>query len=248
MAWTRASQLDRTLQCPGHLTLSHTRVMSANAQASADYGTMVHHWAATGEINGVGEEGASHEKTFAKKLDVLTAAGITRQDIWPHSGHAYQEVSFAYNCLDHRLGVHWGYKNSNAWKQTYEEPWVTGTTDYVANVDGILWVDDLKTGMMFDSQPEDMGQMFLYSLCWSKYWRLEQDVRVSITHWPKYPLQALPVRTENVITWKRLKKFDDYLCDLYVKHRDGKDVFALGAECEYCPAIENCPLQRKDKI
>lgn len=246
MGWTRASQLDRTLQCPGHLTLPHTRTLSEGAQNAADYGTTVHNWKATGVVSGVGTKAKSHEKTLKNKLEILATNGITRETIWPSaSASGFHEVSFAYNCVDHRLAVHWGPYNVE-WKKSYTDDWIAGTADYVGWTDtGLPWVDDLKTGMLFESQPTEMGQMFFYCMCWNKYNSGVCDVLSSVTHWPKYPLPVLPTRTEGVLTWARLQKFEKYICELYTS---GKRPFNLGPECEYCPAFESCPLQKKESI
>ena len=244
MAWSRASQLDRTLQCPGHLTLPHTREVSQNAVNAAEYGTMVHHWAETGEIVG----SKSHTKTFEKKLSVLQTNGITRQTLWPISG--YHEVTFAYNCVDGRLGTCWlkGQEATRA-KLSYGDDWVTGTADYVYIKDGLCGVNDLKTGMLFDSQPDELSQLYFYLMCWTKYTGVTEtkDGLLSVIHWPKYPLDSLPGTEERVIPWLRLVKFENYLQKLHKNYKEGSAPFVLGEECEYCPAAESCPLLSKEE-
>lgn len=239
MAWTRASQLDRTLQCPGHLTLPHTREVSERALDAAEYGTMVHKWAETGEV--VGKN--SHVKTFQKKLSVLETNGITRESLWPVSG--YHEVTFAYNCVDGRLGVCWlkGEEAARA-KLAYGDDWITGTADFVYIKDGLCGVNDLKTGMLFDSQPDELSQLYFYLMCWTQYNGVteKKDGWLDVIHWPKYPLDSLPGREESRIPWLRLIKFENYIRKLHKEYREGRAPFVLGAECEYCPAQEACPL------
>jgi hypothetical protein len=239
MAWTRASQLDRVLQCPGHLTLPHTRELSERALDAAAYGTMVHRWAETGEVSGT----KSHVKTFEKKLAVLETNGVTRETLWPVSG--FHEVTFAYNCVDGRLGVCWlkGEEAARA-KLAYGDDWITGTADYVYRKDGLCGVDDLKTGMMFDSEPDELSQLYFYLMCWQIYngIRDDKDGLLSIHHWPKYPLSALPGYEQRVIPGYRIGKFENYIRSLHKKYRAGDAPFVLGAECEYCPAQEACPL------
>lgn len=245
MAWTRASQLDRTLQCPGHLTIPHTREMSERALDAAEYGTMVHRWAETGEV--VGKKG--HIKTFEKKLAVLQTNGVTRQTLWPVSG--YHEVTFAYNCVDGRLGVSWlkGEDAKNA-KMAYGDDWITGTADYVYydRERNLYGVNDLKTGMMFDSEPDELSQLYFYLMCWQKYngVRADDDGLLSITHWPKYPIDAVPGYEERVIKGIRIGKFENYIRKLHSEYRKGNSPFLLGSECEYCPAHADCPLLKEN--
>lgn len=245
MPWSRASQLDRTLQCPGHLSLPHIRDLSDSAQASADYGTMVHNWKETGIVSG----SQSHEKTFAKKLEILKKNNISREYLWPTTG--YHEVTFAYNCVDGRVGVCWlsGKAAVEAFKNQYNDEWVTGTADYVGvDSTGHLWVDDLKTGMSFDSSADEMAQMYYYAMVWSKYHRdIVRPVNVTTTHWVKYPLESLPVRSPDLyLTQDKLLKFEKYLCKVYADYKAGKRKFNLGVECDYCPAVLACPLQQKE--
>ena len=252
MAWSRASQLDRTLQCPGHLTLPHTREMSERALDAAEYGTMVHTWAETGEVSG----SKSHTKTFTKKLDVLKTHGITREALWPSGG--YHEVTFAYNCVDGRLGTCWlrGAEASRC-KASYGDDWVTGTADYVyfkrtggggmGPVEGMFGVNDLKTGMLFDSQPDELSQLYFYLMCWQKYNGYEGDGLLDVIHWPKYPIDSLPGREERVVSGTRMWKFEQYIKKLHKEYKEGKAPFVLGAECEYCPAAEACPILNKSE-
>lgn len=244
MSWTRASQLDRTLQCPGHLTLPHTREMSDRALDAAEYGTMVHTWAETGKLNGR----KGHIKTFEKKLAVLETHGITREALWPVSG--YHEVTFAYNCVDGRLGVCWlkGEEARNA-KLAYGDDWITGTADYCYMQDGLYGVNDLKTGMMFDSQPDELSQLYFYLMCWQKYngVRSDRDGLLDVLHWPKYPIDAVPARETRLIPGVRIGKFENYIRKLHKNYKDGNSPFLLGAECEYCPAQSDCPLLNKEQ-
>lgn len=244
MAWSRASGLDRTLQCPGHLTLPHKRELSERALDAAEYGTMVHRWAETGAISGK----KSHVKTFEKKLDILQANGVTRQSLWIPTG--YHEVTFSYNCVDGRVGVCW-LKGEGAleFKQQHDDDWITGTADFVFMRDGVCGVNDLKTGMMFDSQPDELSQLYFYLMCWRKYCGAapESDGILSVTHWPKYPLGALPVEEERIVKGSLMVKFENYLKKVHSEYKKGNSPFELGSECEYCPAIQDCPLQNQER-
>jgi hypothetical protein len=236
--WTRASNLDRTLQCLGHLTLPWDDTKSDRAIEAAAYGTLVHTWKETGKVD-VNSSYPGHAKTFEKKLTVLEAAGLSRQDIWPTGFH---EVSFAFNCKDGRLGTCWVKgEAAHQWKKSHGKQWITGSADLI-DVDQ-LWVDDLKTGMV-KAEPDELGQLFFYAMCLSKYVARQEPVKVSITHWPKYPIDALPNRLEAEISYKKLVKCEQYLMSLYGDFKAGKTPFALGPECDFCPAFAACPLQR----
>lgn len=241
MPWSRASQLDRTLQCPGHLTLPHTRTVSEKAVDAANYGTMVHNWAETGVVRGIGPNAESHEKTFQKKLALLAANRITRENLWDVAG--YHEVTFAYNCVDGRIGVCWlRDANATTWKSSYDKDWITGTADYVLSVDseGRPKISDLKTGMLFDSQPDELSQLYFYLMCWSKYLHTEKDGILEVIHWPKYPLAAMPQREESLVPYVKLCKFEAYVKRLHSEAMRGNSPFVLGEECQYCPAQQHC--------
>lgn len=248
MAWSRASQLDRTLQCTGHLTLPHTREISDRAIDAAEYGTMVHGWAETGEVVG----SKSHTKTFQKKLLVLETNGITREALWPSSKDSpgYHEVTFAYNCVDGRLGTCWlkGEEAARA-KLAYGDDWITGTADFVYIKGGMCGVNDLKTGMLFDAQPDELSQLYFYLMCWQKYNNdFGNEGWLDVIHWPKYPIDALPGHEERLILGDTMIKFEKYLRKLYADYKNGIAPFVLGAECEYCPAQSECPLMSKEII
>lgn len=242
MAWTRASQLDRTFQCPGHLTLPHRRELSENALNAAEYGNLVHRWAETGVVSG----SKSHCKTFEKKLAVLQANGITRETLWNVAG--WHEVTFAYNCVDGRLGVCWlRGEVANEYKKQHNDDWITGTADYVYLKNGLCGVNDLKTGMMYDSQPDELSQLYFYLMCWQKYTGVCQSVNredgyLEVNHWPKYPIDALPCIEERRVSADRMIKFERFIMKLHKDYKNGSSPFVLGAECEYCPAQEDCPL------
>lgn len=242
MAWTRASQLDRTLQCPGHLTLPHRRELSERALDAAEYGNLVHRWAETGKVSG----SKSHCKTFEKKLAVLQAHGITRETLWNVAG--YHEVTFAYNCVDGRLGVCWLRGDASIdFKQKHDDDWITGTADFVYIKNGFCGVNDLKTGMLFDSQPDELSQLYFYLMCWQKYCgKIGTDGYLEVNHWPKYPIDTLPCVEERLVPNLRLHKFEAYLGKLHRNYKNGDSPFVLGAECEYCPAQEDCPLLKQN--
>lgn len=249
MAWVRASSLDRTLQCLASTYLFNTNPkvrlvgVSERAADAGEYGTMVHHWKETGEV--VGKE--SHVKTFTKKLDELKAAGIERLAIWPNSG--YHEVAVAYNCVTGIVDIaHEG--GSNEFKSSHSEPWVTGTLDYYIFLpDGRIAVDDLKTGAMFNKEPDEIAQTYFYLMCLEKVYKTGKDGFVSITHWPKYPIAGLPIRSEGEIPIELLQQFEERLkrdYSIYKTNDLNQMMFRLGDECDFCPVKSAglCPLQK----
>lgn len=243
MGWTRASSIDRALQCTGSVHLWNTvpavRLIqkSENAQTAAAWGTMVHTWKETGIVEGT----ESHVKTFNKKLATLEASGISRLDIWPASG--FHEVSVAYHCVDGRVAICYE-GDANIFKEGHPEPWITGTLDYYLFDGKKLIVDDLKTGAMFDKDPEEMGQMYFYCMVLNKILRPTEEPTVSVTHWPKYTLDCLPDRREGTLSFVQLGKFEDRLKSDYVKYKTIPE-FKLGDECDWCPVKSLCPLLKK---
>lgn len=246
MPWTRASNLDRTLQCLASQFLWNTtpairlQPKSEKAVDSAAYGTMVHHWKETGDV--IGSE--SHVKTFSKKLKYLETCGVDRLEIWPATG--WHEVAVAYNCVDNRVAVSYEGDADN-FKSRYSEPWVTGSMDYVHLFPDRVWIDDLKTGMMFDKDPGAMAQTYFYLMCIMKLFPREKGI-VSVTHWPKYPVENLPVRTEDEISVDLLTKFEQLLIKKYNRYKSDPMQFKLGDECEYCAVAKfgACELIKKE--
>lgn len=253
MAWTRASQLQRSIQCPGSAYLYNTvpavrlARKSDNALNAAEYGTIAHHWKQFGEIPQKTESDPtfdrwnSAQKTFQKKLGYIETRGITRENVWPGGWH---EVSVAYNCVDKRVSVQWE-GDAVSFKQAHTLDWITGTADWVKFDSGTILLDDLKTGAMFDDEPDEMAQMYLYMLCFSKVFRANKYVP-SVTTWPKYPIENEPERINGdckiEISQSQLDKFEDLLSKKYQKYGPN---FKLGSECLYCPAMSICPLQKQ---
>lgn len=247
MPWTRASNLDRTLQCLASQFLWNTtpairlQPKSDRVIDSAAYGTMVHHWKETGDI--VGSE--SHVKTFTKKLKYLETCGVDRLEIWPVTG--WHEVAVAYNCVDGRVAVSYE-GNTDEFKGKYSEPWVTGSMDYVDTSTDVLWIDDLKTGMLFDKAPGAIAQTYFYLMCMMKIFPRRAG-RVSITHWPKYPVENVPVRTEDDISLDLLGKFEELLVKKYKRYKTDPMQFKVGEECSWCPVLNAgmCDLVKKEE-
>lgn len=63
---------------------------------------------------------------------------------------------------------------------------MVGTADWLGQLNGLAWVDDLKTGWQ---TPEVVTpQMLFYALCWREqatHTEYRGEVVLSISHWPK---------------------------------------------------------------
>lgn len=252
MAWTRASSIDRTLQCLGSQWVENNFPEVRNVSRSeglisaGDWGTMVHWWKETGKVDG----SISHMKTFQKKLDFLEKEGVTRETLWPADG--FHEISVAFNCEDRRVAISWE-GEGNDWKAGYSHPWITGTLDYVKLENGVegatLVVDDLKTGASFDKTPAELAQTYFYLMCLEKVFHTNRDCISSITHWTKYPVEGLPNRMTDVFPIELLHRFEERLVSDYKKYQSitapiDKSLFKLGNECQFCNVKKAnlCPI------
>lgn len=236
MAWARASELDRALNCVASNRLAHIRVPTDNATKAADWGTAVHTWKEGGDF--LLDMGT--EKTFAKKL---VRTGDFRPEFWPSTGT--HEQAFSFNCLTGEVDSRTGSRAAlEKWKAEHGDEFVTGTADFTDELLGMLWVDDLKTGQ-YAPDPVN-GQMFFYCMC-LQLWEtgeLKEDVLSSITHWPKYPLDGYPDRKQALLPVARLLKFRDVLVAGYHRWKDWNNELVPGPQCFFCPA--DCGYQGKE--
>lgn len=248
MPWTRASELDRVLECQGALFLPHGE-RSERAQESAAWGTMVHHWKATGDILAVpGYE--KHADQFRLRPKP------SREALWPLDGR--HEVSVAIDCLGKGVALYdgCGAQTHDEWKAARPHSWVTGTLDYYGELFGIPWVDDLKTGR-FCPDPSQSAQFLFYGLA---VYRLYPDppdhLSLTVTHWPRYPKARPPQRKQALVTAEDLDLFEKGLRDAYEKHLalgGGRQwsgsvsglklekSLTTGDHCLYCPSKGACP-------
>lgn len=164
---------------------------------AANYGTLVHGWVETGRVpDCLGEKrrtkGCSCDSCTLQKKILLS--GIRRRDWWPEGEH---EVTFALELFTLELRYYKGpRKDANAWKARYygKSRWLTGTIDYRSKDNGRPWVDDLKTGKWpVDYRKRQLSSYLLPSWVeegcpYGEYYHR------SISQWPRYPLDELPVR------------------------------------------------------
>lgn len=201
----RSSDSDRALICPASLVRPKTAPRSKNADDAAEWGTLCHYWAETGNANGT----TNKHQTLNKKL---TTTAIDREKLWPTGDGSYgHETTFSIHLETLQLRI-WTPERSkfgrDDWKRRHpRDKYLTGTIDFLSErarggLQLLPWLDDLKTG----SWPI----VAKYSLQLRSYaivpWILgdcNTDVWVSITQWPKYPLGGRPKRN-----WHLLKSAD----------------------------------------
>lgn len=244
MPWARASELDRVVWCTASKILPPSRLISDNVKKAGAWGTFVHYWKETGELLTSSDYFDSFKKTFDKKWEIVGSPEL-RETLWPVNGN--HEVAYAYDCETGTVGQYLE-TNKEAWKASQPFQYVTGTCDYEGEVEGLVWVDDLKTGAMFDTPADRSLQLYFYGLCASIFrWGDVQDVVVSITHWPKYPLSIYPDRRWGYLPAKRVKRFQSLLTETYDKMREKMDIMDRvnpGEWCLYCPAGLSCPIEK----
>jgi hypothetical protein len=196
----------------------------------------------SGEIQGGTEK---DRRCLEKKL---TESGIKRDEWWPRENSEH-EATFAIEISQDIAGIAgrvqlWqpAYRLSrDEWKKAHQGNWITGSIDWLDWGDRrcMAHIDDLKTGRWL-TNPATSKQLRSYALLpWLLAGRpMNWDGIVSITHWPRYPLHALPTRTSHV-----LSAFDlmEHLEDLAwaVSHPD--EVNPGHDACMFCPCRVNCP-------
>lgn len=243
MPFARASSLDRLLACSGGSFLGGTDVKSERAEEAADWGTLVHHWKATGEIKQV-NEWKNHPALFKRKLE---KSGVKREDWWPVEDF-FHEKAFA---LDPDGGVvAYDGERAEAWKAERDDRFCTGTCDGFGWMFDTLWVDDLKTGR-FVSLEEYKQQLRFYALCVVRLTAYRGDVNLTLTHWPRYPNHGQPVRMGMVIEQDDLKAFAKQLSRLrseILRGRDKPELVTLNpseSACLWCPSRGVCPAYER---
>lgn len=248
MPFARASELDRLLLCPGPAILvrADESTKSPRSKEAAAWGTAIHAWKETGTL----PNDPKIRSLFNKKLG---ASGVDRVKLWPVAGE--HEVALAFNVVTgvgRRCTVPVGAAADEyraTWKSAFDDQWVTGTLDYVMELLGGPWVDDLKTGRY--GHPKDYeAQQTFYCLAWgtATYGEIT-PTRSTITHWPKYPTAAHPVRLGSVFNldylkafWKRLQGLRAQILRLQPLPKDAiMGELSTGEQCMYCPSRAACP-------
>lgn len=235
----RGSSLPLLTKCAGSTYLPREEYESENAIRAAEWGKLVHRWKETGEISG------STSRNHTALQRAIFESKIDRLALWPEGGIHETAVSL-------RVDGHRDVSRDD----TPREGWITGHDDFQWwLVDGTLWIDDLKTGRVYsDPQtginlyPQDVrsAQLRFYALAASRLNDYHGLVAVSLTHWPRLPLDfrhAPPVRY-----WTEYSNQDllDYWSQLEELHKSaargarGDYSLSPGAHCRFCPSRNYC--------
>lgn len=237
MPWSRASELERAILCPGSAHLPRTP--DTRDKTAATWGTNVHAWKETGEW-------WENSLVTRRRQAALDAADLTRASLWPGlTGH---EVSLALNTSDKEVLTFAGHPEiRDSWKKGFDYAWLTGTADYIGDVLGTPWIDDLKTGKEVPEDPWELWQLKFYATCVILLNPDATEVLTSITHWPRYPADDPPRRI-----WSRPIPRAEVLGTTLAELEQGRrNVEASktrlqvypGPQCTYCPAVAGCPAQ-----
>ncbi len=248
MPWTRASSLSRALACPASTVLPVYDEKSQLARDAADWGTLAHHWVATGDIP---------DHRYATLLERhIYECGIDRLALWPAENQV-PPFAFSIDCRDalhEPIEIYRGNLESTIKWKAAAPPWhQTGECDY-AQVSGPWgWIDDLKTGRLEDPDCPQLSDyaLALYLLHDGKL----NEVATSVTHWPRPNLYAKNPRSFKppVRYWGTLRSADwlDHFYaelvetyetrQLIAESANPEDYATPGDHCLYCPARVFCP-------
>jgi hypothetical protein len=225
--------------------LEREREPSENRDKAANWGTLCHWWKETGRVNMPGAS-KSDIRCLTRKIE---KSGIKRNDYWP-AGKGEHEVTFAYNLRT--LEVRWyrgPRKKADLWKEKLRAnpEWMTGTVDWVGN-DGSI--DDLKTGnippLKADGTyawPPLLAQGNHQLLSYAIPWWLEagRPIRykrkLSITQWPRYPQDGLPVVRRGTAQGIELAA---HLADLQWTLEHPNEANPDRETCRFCECKNNC--------
>ncbi len=216
-------------------------IKSEAASVAADWGTMVHHWAETGEIHSPRE---NLPPLFRKKLE---QSGVRREQWWPEG--MTHETALAVNPLrEYRQKADGDRGAKEEWKAAFGDDWCTGTGDGHMQMFDVLWLDDLKTGKNVTFQEYEQ-QLKFYALGLSRVLEYRGPVHATLTWWPRYPVVSQPSRFGRVIEQDELAVFEKQLVQLRdtilwarAGEIDIRDYLKPGeAQCLWCPARQGCP-------
>lgn len=242
----RASSSDTAAVCPHSLVAPALLTRRIASKDATTYGHLVHYWKEVGpDTSNVLPYGKDWSVQDVELLErKLMTIGFTAADhaaLWPLGG--IHERTFALDLTADPPTMRW-YDDehpqctADEWKASFPTEFLTGTLDYVGIKDGLPWVDDLKTGR-WPVDPAKSRQLRSYALAVWVGMGCPGDFRckVSITQWPKYPLDGRPWRTYHVLDAMDL---EEHLEDLRyaVTH---PDVAIPGDWCTFCDAREPIP-------
>lgn len=234
----RASSLPLLTKCPGSAFLPQDDApKSEEAQKGADWGTMVHTWKETGDVRG------PDRRTESSFKSAISKSGIDRLALWPDGGR--HEVALAIR-VDGTREVRASHD-----KVFGVLGWITGTGDFTYWLyDGELWIDDLKTGKVYPDEngqnrfPQDpaSAQLKCYALAIARLLGYTGVVHISVTHWPRLPVEFRHRPPERLWATFTTEELDDFYTELEQLFRDVRDAAVLrpGAHCRFCPSRLYC--------
>lgn len=247
----RASSLPLLLKCPGSATLPQDHTKSDEAIKGSEWGTMVHHWKETGIIRAGADKRTGTAFTKAVKL-----SGVDRHDLWPPGGTHETTMAVwvgAGDVLADNTEGGCGRLGASAEAVIGLPGWISGHSDFHWwLLDGLLWVDDLKTSKLYPNPDEQWPghvphlavgenrfpelptsvQLGFYALALSLALDYKGDVVASITHWPRLPLarrHALPERIWHTYSSGELLSLHDRLRVLDSERRHNELVVTDGS-------------------
>ena len=254
----RASSLPLLTKCLGSDVLPRSPPdpkYEKNARLGAEWGTMVHTWKETGNVVARDKRnGAAFQKAIAE-------SGIDRILLWPLEGQHETSVAIRIDGTREVRRSHEGIFGT--------PEWITGTSDFHWRIfDGELWVDDLKTGKVYPDEvtgenrfPQDprSAQLRCYSLAIAVLTGYTGTVHVSVTHWPRLPLEHRhkePARYWTTFTSGSLLAFWGELEQLYRDTEEARRAIAGDSEslvrldpgdhCRFCPSKQYCLVAQPD--
>lgn len=188
-------------------------------------------------------------KRLRKAWGTPEAIEEARTRLWPSDGR--HELSVAVHTVNanlHYPDVVFEHGADQArWTDQWNDEWVTGSMDYLGDVLGDPWVDDLKTGR-HPTAPDDPQILFYALAAWLMGEKKADRVVTSITHWPRSPVGGLPDRYWGEISAEDLDSFHRRLI-MGRRKRAWADPerpeLQVGPHCRYCPARANCPALRE---
>lgn len=216
---------------------------------------MVHHWKATGEIQAPGEGYEGLPKLLLKRLRAAWGDeegwGVARSRLWPEGLHELSVAIWTGEQTGRNSVIQYAIDQVQAdWTDMYGNDWVTGNLDYLGDLLGDPWVDDLKTGR-HPPDPHDPQLAFYALAAWLIKGKPERVV-TSITHWPRSPVGGHPERYWGEFSAEDLDSFHRRLI-MKGREREGLRLYVAdggepseidlttGTHCKYCPARINCP-------
>lgn len=182
------------------------------------------------------------ETALRKAID---ESGINRTSLWPDGGTHEQGVALQVAGTGRNV-------RSDA---TPTSGYITGTDDFQWWLfEDELWIDDLKTGKYYAAEdgsnrfPQDVrsAQLRFYALAISTLLNYVGIVHVSLTHWPRLPLEfrhADPVRYWTSYHTDELQNYWTELEELYQEIERGKKgdyTLNPGDHCRFCPSRNYC--------